>query len=62
MDHSLILRMLKDEKKKLDDQLRYVIHLIGEKEELIREATIEKVRLEAELERIASEIISLEGN
>jgi hypothetical protein len=54
--------MLKDEKKKLDDQLRYVIHLIGEKEELIREATIEKVRLEAELERIASEIISLEGN
>lgn len=62
MDHSLILRMLKDEKRKLDDQLRYVIHLIGEKEELIREATIEKVRLEAELERIASEIISLEGN
>lgn len=62
MDHDLILRMLKDEKKKLNDQLRYVIHLIGEREDLIREATIEKVRLEAELERIDSEIISLEGN
>lgn len=62
MNHDLILKMLKDEKRKLDDQLRYVIFLISEKEEGIREATMEKVRLEAELDQLASEINSMEGH
>jgi hypothetical protein len=62
MNHDLILKMLKDEKRKLDDQLRYVIYLISEKEEGIREATMEKVRLEAEIDQLASEINSMEGH
>jgi len=62
MNHDLILKMLKDEKRKLDDQLRYVIYLISEKEEGIREATMEKARLEAEIDQLASEINSMEGH